>query len=194
MFGRERQDFRSKTGGTAWPWQFPFAQWRRHMRESPGIAGAAARARVMAAALASGRRLDLWSLALVMLALFSLLWMLLPPSSAICLLLSLLAGGTQKLFALRVAFDQTLFRHWDETWTSAATQGRDAPTFEADLTALDQTLVACGLLPQQGGAARSLDSRLHGAWRLLKRQVLAFAIQLATMIGAAVALQLLPAS
>jgi len=161
---------------------------------TPSIAGAAARARVMAAALAFGRRLDLWSLALVMLALFSLLRMSVSLSSTICLLLSLLAGGAQKLFALRVAFDQALFRHWAETWTSAATQGHDALTFEADLTALDQTLVACGLLPQQDGAMRNLDSRLHDAWRLLKKQVLAFAIQLATMIGAAVALQLLPAS
>jgi hypothetical protein len=152
----------------------------------PGGAAAGSRARVMAAALALGRSLDLWSLTLAALSLVSLLWLGLPPVSAICLLLSLAAGAAQKLFALRVAFDAALFRQWGET--------PDPTSLAAELAALDHTLAICGLRAQQGGAPRDLDSRLGGAWKLLKTQALAFAIQFAAMIVAAAAARLLPAA
>lgn len=148
------------------------------------LAGAAARARVMAAALELGRGFDQWSLVLVTLALVGLLWASLPLSSTICLLVSLLAGGTQKIFALRVAFDEALFRHWAETWSSAATLGLESTTLAEDLAALDQALATCGLRAHSGGAARDIDSRLRGAGKLLRRQALALAIQFVAMIVA----------
>jgi hypothetical protein len=155
----------------------------------PGDAAAGSRARVMAAALDLGRSLDLWSLTLAALSLLSLLWMGLAPASTICLLLSLAAGAAQKLFALRTAFDAALFRQWAET-----AHGPVPTSLAADLAALDRTLAICGLRAQQGGALRDLDSRLGGAWKLLKTQALAFAIQFAAMIVAAAAARLLPAA
>ena len=163
------------------------------MIEPLGFAGAAARARVMAAALALGRSLDLWSMALVTLALVGLLWLSLPLSSGICLLASILAGGRQKIFALRVAFDAALFRHWAEAWRRAADQGLDQAALVADLAAFDHALAACGLRAPAVEAVRDLDSRLHGAGKLLRQQTLALAIQFAAMIGAALAMHLPPA-
>lgn len=163
------------------------------MMEPPGLAGAASRARTMAAALALGRGLDLWSLALAALAVAGLLGLALPLSSAICLLVSLSAGGVQKIYALRAAFDAALFRHWAETWSSAAIQGRDPVELTADLAAFDQALAACGLRAPADGATRDLDSRLRGAGKLLRRQALALAIQFAAMIVALVVM-CLPAS
>lgn len=161
------------------------------MSESSGFAAAASRARTMAAALALGRGLDRWSLALVALALAGLLWAPLPLLSVICLLLSLLAGGVQKFYALRVAFDAALFRHWGETW-AAATQERDPAALAADLAAFDQALAACGLRAPAECAVRDLDDRLSGARKLFVRQALVLAMQFAMMVVAA-AMRLLPA-
>lgn len=162
------------------------------MSEPLGFAGAASCARTMAAALALGRGLDRWSLALVALALAGLLWAPLPLSSSVCLLAALLAGGAQKIYALRVAFDAALFRYWAETWAAAATQGRDPAGLAADLATLDQALAACGLRASSEGALRGLDSRLRGAGILLKRQVLALAMQFVAMMVALSAMRLLP--
>ena len=160
-------------------------------------AGAAAGARVMAAALALGRSLDLWSLSLLAIALASLLWVPLPLAPRIGLLISLSAGAMQKIFALRVAFDAALFRHWAENWADTrdnAAARPDPASLAADMAALDQALALCGLRAHQGGAPRDLDSRLRGAWKLLRAQALALAIQLAAIIGAAAAMRLLPAA
>lgn len=154
-------------------------------------AGAAARVRVMAAALALGRSLDLWSLALVVISLLSLLGAWMPLASKICLLISLLAGATQKIFALRVAFDAALFQHWAENWSRAAADSGSVLQAE-DVAGLDQTLVICGLRAHQDATPRDLDSRLRGAWKLLRTQLLALAVQLAASI-VAVAAMLLPA-
>ena len=162
-------------------------------------AGAAAGARVMAAALALGRSLDLWSLSLLAIALASLLWVQLPLAPRIGLLISMAASAMQKMFALRVAFDAALFRHWAETWAETWVDTRDnaaarpdPASLAADLAALDQALALCGLRAHPGGAPRDLDSRLRGAWKLLQAQALALAIQLAAIIGAAAAMCLLP--
>jgi hypothetical protein len=162
------------------------------MTEALGFADAASRARTMAAALALGCSLDHWSLALVVLAMAGLLWAPSPLSSSICLLASLLAGGAQKIYALRVAFDAALFRYWTETWAAAATQGSYPAALAADLAALDQALAACGLCAPSEGTLRGLDSRLRGAGKLLRWQALALAIQFAAIIVALVAMRLLP--
>jgi hypothetical protein len=108
-------------------------------------------------------------------------------------LASILAGGAQKIFALRVAFDEALFRHWAEIWPSAATQNLDSTALAADMKVLDQALADCGLRAPPDGATRDLDSRLRGAGKLLRWQVQVLAIQLAAMIIAVVAMRLLPA-
>ena len=160
------------------------------MHEPLSFAEAAARARVMATALALGRSLDLCSLALVVLALAGLLWVALPLTTSIGLLLSILAAFMQKVFALRVAFDAALFCHWAEAWDRDSTQGRDSIALEADLRIFDQALVACGLGKTRGNAARDLCSRLHGAVRLLRRQALALAIQFSALAVAMAAMLL----
>lgn len=160
------------------------------MSECPDLKGAASRAHTIAAALDLGRSLDLWSLALVTLALISLLWISFPLSSTICLVGSILAGGTQKIFALRVAFDAALFRHWTDAWSKAATQCSGSTMCAADLASFDQALAACGLRKHPDDAARDLDSRLRGAGELLRWQVLALVIQLAAMMVAVIAMRL----
>ncbi len=160
------------------------------MHEPLNFAEAASRARVMAAALSMGRSLDLWSLALVMLALAGFLWVPLPVSSSISLLVCIVAGGMQKILALRVAFDAALFRHWAKTWSSDAAQGRDPNALATDLIVFDQALADCGLGTPRGDVVRDLHSRLRGAARLLRRQALALAIQFVAMVIAMVAVLL----
>lgn len=160
------------------------------MRDSLNFAEAAARARVMATALALGRGLDLWSLALAALALAALLWLTLPLTTSIGLLLSILAGAGQKIFALRVAFDAALFHHWAEAWNSNGAEGRDPNALATDLMVFDRAVADCGLVTPRGDAVRDLHSRLRGAARLLRRQVQAVAIQFATVAVAMVALLL----
>ena len=114
------------------------------MSESQNFPEAAARAHTIAAALDLGRGLARWSLVLVAVTLSGLLWAPLPLFSCVCLLASLLAGCTQKLYAMRVAFDAALFRHWAEAWAAAATQARDPSALAADLAA--QVLGTVGLI------------------------------------------------
>jgi hypothetical protein len=156
------------------------------MIESSHFATAAPRARVMAAALALGHRLDLWSLMLVTVALASVLALPLPLTPKIFLLISILAGGAQKIIALRVAFDARLFCDWTQCWTRATAQRPASPGPEADLAALDQVLATCGLRAPASGPLRDLDSRLRGAWQLLRQQVLIWAIQFVAVLAALV--------
>lgn len=160
------------------------------MPDSFNLAEAAARARVMAAALVLGRSLDLWSLALAALALAGLLWLNLPLTTSIGLLLSILAGVVQKVFALRVEFDAAIFHHWAVAWNSNGAEGRDPNALATDLMVFDSTLADCGLATPRGDVVRDLHSRLRGAARLLKRQVLAVAIQFAAVAVAIVAVLL----
>ncbi|MES2115815.1 MAG: phosphatase PAP2/dual specificity phosphatase family protein [Pseudomonadota bacterium] len=152
---------------------------------SISMATAAERARIIAAGLATGRSLDRWSLA-SMLAVLLLLGILPGPSSLLatgCFVLSILAAGAQKIVGLGVAFDEALFRDWAGIWSARAAQIGDETTIAQDMAALDQTLVACELLPAQGDAVRGLTSRLQGALGMLKMQALALAIQVAAMVG-----------
>lgn len=148
------------------------------------FAEATARARVMAAALALGRSLDLWSLALAALALAGLLWLTLPLTTSVGLLLSVVAGLAQKILALRVAFDAAIFHHWAESWSGGCAEGRDPSALVAELMMLDQALAGCGLAATQNDRVRDLSSRLRGAERLLKWQVLAFTIQFVAVVAA----------
>lgn len=160
------------------------------MLDSFNLAEAAARARVMATALALGRSLDLWSLALAALALAGLLWLTLPLTASVGLLLSILAGVGHKIFALRVAFDAALFHHWAEKWSCDGAEGRDPNALATDLMVFDRALADCGLATPGGDVVRDLNSRLRGAARLLKLQVLAVAIQFAAVAVAMVAVLL----
>lgn len=167
------------------------------MRDQGGVPGMAARAGLVADGLGLGRRVDLWSLVLVVLALVGLTWAawlsLLWPS--MLLLLSVLAAGAQKGLALRVAFDEAVFRTWAARWHDSAIGGGDAEgTTVDDLQAFDQGLAVAGLRKQAGGPMRDLDSRLRGATKLFGRQLLAFVLQFATLLASALAVFLQPSA
>ena len=142
-------------------------------------------ARTMQAALSLGRRLDLWSLLLALLALAGLFGLPIAWVTRTGLLVSLLAAGVQKYFALRVAFDEQLFRNLARQWASK-TPPEDASTL-TELARLDQSLARCRQCPPKADNVRDLNSRLHGASRLLKRQLLAFSGQFASLLAAAAA-------
>lgn len=144
---------------------------------------AATKARVAAAGLLVGRGVDHWSLALTVLALAAA-WVM-PPAGLLpqlLLLLVIVAGAAEKFFALRVAFDASLFAQWAESWQQAAEPGRA----EADLAAFDQALAACGLRAN-GGEVRELDLRLVGAFGLLRWQLALFAVQFVAWLAALLA-------
>lgn len=157
-------------------------------------ARAATRARVAACGLALGRSVDTWSLVLTALAVACALGLalqaaLVPLAS---LLFSAAAGGVQKAYALRVAFDEALFRFWAERWSVNAASGDSAVVaipIRTDLLALDQALAAMGLGRCQTDSVRDLDSRIDGARKLFGRQLIAFVAQAAAWILAVLALQ-----
>lgn len=156
------------------------------MTESLTLAAAASRAGVGAAALALGRSLDHWGLALVILALLALSWLPLQLPPSILLLVSLAAGTVQKTFSLRVAFDETLFQQWTTAWGADTRRGDTQSRLAMDLAELDRTLFACKLAGKQAEALRDLDSRLQGALGLVKHQLLALVVQFASVVSAAV--------
>lgn len=163
------------------------------MAESVDRDQAATRARVAACGLALGRSVDMWSLALTALALVLAFGLALQSPPLACLLVVAVAGGVQKAFALRVAFDEALFRTWADRWSIAATandQVEAATAVQADLLALDQALAAMGLRRDQPGCVRDLDRRIDGARRLFGWQLMALAIQTTAWILAILALHL----
>lgn len=165
------------------------------MTESADRDGAATRARVAASGLALGRSVDMWSLVLTALALACALGLALQAASVplTCLLVVVAAGGVQKAFALRVAFDEALFREWAERWSVAAAaddRAQAATAIRSDLLALDQALAAMGLRRGQPDSVRDLDSRIDGARKLFGRQLMALATQAAAWILAILALRL----
>ena len=155
------------------------------MPETNAFPQAANDARTMQAALSLGRRLDLWSLLLAIFALACLFGLPVAGFPRVGLLASLLAAGVQKYFALRVAFDEQLFRNLARQWASK-TPPEDASTL-TELARLDQSLARCRQCPPKADNVRDLNSRLHGASRLLKRQLLAFSGQFASLLAAAAA-------
>lgn len=126
---------------------------------------------VIAALLRQGRSLDHCSLALLLLGAVaglaqSLLAVASPWLLTACLGL-VLTGIVQKYFALRVALDAALFERLERI----------------DTQVLDATLQGLGLLaPAKAG--RPLQARAEGALRLLRRQALAFGLQLLLLLGA----------
>jgi hypothetical protein len=101
---------------------------------------------------------------------------------AVALALTALLGLAELYFAFRVGFDAALFRR-------LATEPGPA-----GLEALDASLEELGLRPAAAGArpigARPIDDRIRGARKLLRRQALCLALQLATIIVAAAFLAL----
>lgn len=165
------------------------------MTESADRDAAATSARVVASGLALGRSVDIWSLVLTALALACAVWLALQAAllPLACLLISVAAGGVQKVFALRVAFDEALFRAWAERWSVAAVaddRAETATAIQADLLAVDQALSALGVRRAQGDSVRGLDCRIDGARKLFGRQLMAFGTQVAAWIVAILALQL----
>lgn len=164
------------------------------MTDPRDLTGAATRARVAASGLALGRSVDTWSLVLTALALACAFGLALQaaPLPLACLLFSAAAGGVQKALAMRVAFDETLFRFWAERWSVNAAAGDPAAVstpIRADLQALDQALAAMGLGRCQPDSVRDLDSRIDGARKLFGRQLIALGAQAAAWILAVLALQ-----
>jgi hypothetical protein len=158
------------------------------MNTQPDLTVTAARAGITAAALDLGKSVDRWSLALMIVALLSLLWLPLSLSVRLAIVLSIMAALVQKIFAMRVAFDQSLFKSWADKWNADARAGREMATHLADMAALDRALTESGLVAKME-EMRDLNSRSQGAMRLLKKQLGVFAFQLLA-IGVAVTLQL----
>lgn len=165
------------------------------MTEPADWDAAATRARVAASGLALGRSVDTWSLVLTALALACALGLALQAASVplACLLAVAAAGGVQKAFALRVAFDEALFHAWAERWSATAAgddRAEAAAAIRSDLLALDQALVAMGLRRCQPDSVRDLDCRIDGARKLFGRQLMALATQAVAWILAILALRL----
>lgn len=136
---------------------------------------------VTAASLGLGRRIDLWSLALLLVAIGTLAISsgTQTPWRLGCLMVSILAGIGQKYFSLRVALDAALFRRL------ADHEFRKSPVQDGEtLTALDSALADCGLIKAPEGLPRDLASRCRGALRLLRSQVICLAAQLGALLAA----------
>lgn len=144
-----------------------------------------------AAGLDSGQRIDGWSLVIAVLALAALLWPAATPTAwpTACLLLSVLTSCVQRYFAIRVALDAKLFRELGNAWSSMDPRWEDGDAREGLLIDLDRALAAVGLRKATPGDPRSLQSRQRGAWRLLRCQIGALALQLAALVAAIPALR-----
>ncbi|MBK6630541.1 MAG: hypothetical protein IPG33_05570 [Betaproteobacteria bacterium] len=138
---------------------------------------------VTAALLGLGRRIDLWSLALLLVAIIVLAISagVLVPWRSGCLLVSVLAGIAQKYFSLRVALDAALFKRLaNHEFRKSSVQ--DGET----LMALDSAMADCGLIKAQGGLPRDLTDRCRGAMRLLYSQAICMALQLGALFAVVV--------
>jgi hypothetical protein len=147
----------------------------------PPSAGDAALMTTTAALLEQGRALDrlsrlLTAAAVVLLLLLALFADQTPPDLsgplAMALALTALLGLAELYFAFRVGFDAALFRQLAADPT---------PT---GLETLDASLAELGLRPATAGS-RPLAERIRGARKLLRRQALCLALQLATLVVAA---------
>lgn len=145
-----------------------------------------------AAGLGSGERIDWWSLVICGLALAALLWPAAAPSpwSTAWLLSSVLTSCVQRYLAIRVALDAKLFRELGRTWSNTDPRWDNGDAHDDLLIELDQALAAAGLRKFPQGDRRDFSSRQRGAWRLLRIQTGALAVQLATLVAAIPALRL----
>jgi len=85
----------------------------------------------------------------------------------------LLAGAGETWFALRVAFDQSVFATWACSWRHpAANPAEDMAHFDATLKR------------PHAGLQRNLDSRMSGARRLLQWQLACLLLQILALAAA----------
>lgn len=136
---------------------------------------------VAAASLGLGRRIDLWSLALLLVAIGTLAISAgtLAPWRLGCLLTSVLAGVGQKYISLRVALDAALFKRLADHVV-----GKSAVLDGETLRALDSAMADCGLIKTMEGSPRDLADRCQGAMRLLYLQAICMAMQLGALLAA----------
>lgn len=127
---------------------------------------------------------------LLLLAILSALCLALPLPSKICIVISIFSAGAQKIYALRVAFDEAIFRHWADSWSIYDEKHQARELLATDLAELDHALISAGLMKASKNKGRDLDSRLRGAMGLLKTQAFLFTLQFASTVCAALALQL----
>jgi hypothetical protein len=124
----------------------------------------AAQADIAAALLAIGKQLDRASLALTACALLALLIAPLASFPRLGLLLTVIAGLGECVFASRTAFDCYIFSTWARRWQQPAAKP------EATLGAFDHALAAAGLRKTKTDRTRPLADRIGGARRLLRWQ------------------------
>ncbi len=131
-----------------------------HVDKDSGV-----KAAVMGAFLRIGRQVDQASM-LALLAAIALALGERGPTLAMLLALHLLAAGTAKYYALRVALDADLF-------AILARHPEGAAQWDA----------ALALCAGRTASARSLEERWAGARRLQHRHIAAFAVQLLLLLG-----------
>lgn len=131
---------------------------------------------IATSSLALGRSIDHSSLALALCALAFMLWRQPDAWSLAALLGAAGLGIVEKIYALRVAFDQRIF---------AGLQAQ--PVDEAALVGFDAALLGLGLR-RQSPTPRTLESRIRGALGLLKVQAGLLLLQFA-LLGAGVVRQ-----
>lgn len=138
------------------------------------------RAGLTALWLEAGRSLDCLSMALTLLALAAALWSGSNGLAQFILLLGGVLGGLEKIYALRVAFDQRIFATWGEQWPVAADFEPDAALAE-----FDQALGRMHRRSSTERARRGLDERITGACALLRKQGICLACQFFVLLTAA---------
>lgn len=138
------------------------------------------RAGLTALWLEAGRSLDRLSMALTLLALAAALWSGGNGLAQLILLLAVVLGGLEKIYAVRVAFDQRIFAAWAGQWPATE-------SFEPDvaLAEFDRMLLRMHLRSASGPAARGLDDRIAGACALLRKQGICLVLQFCAVLGAA---------
>lgn len=136
------------------------------------VAEAAQRAGLCADMLALGGRLGLWSCGLALLALAVLLFA--PAAPAALLWATFALAVPAAYFALRVRFDEAVFRRWADAWRGSADDGLPVATMAAFDRALGRT-----------ADGRPLAARCRGAGRLLRWQAAVTALQTACAVAAA---------
>lgn len=138
------------------------------------------RAGLTALWLEAGRSLDCLSMALTLLALAAALWSGGNGLAQFILLLGVLSGGLEKIYALRVAFDQRIFSAWAGQWPAAADFDPDVALAE-----FDQALGRMHRHSSTAPATRGLDERIAGACALLRKQGGCLACQFLVLLAAA---------
>jgi hypothetical protein len=140
---------------------------------------------VVASLLRRGRALDNLSTGVMLLGLalgLSQLWInTVSPLLLILVAAIVLIGLIEKYYAFRVAFDADLFQNI----------ANDANQLNDRTVDLDHALTTLGLLPVDK-QTRSWAVRSQGALKLLRQQVLFFALELVLMLGAILIFPWLP--